>query len=224
MAATISFTAGRGKHSASEASAFMAVVAEVQVTLSGDIGGVGISRFRFATPSGAKPSPDQCSSAGTAVRQLYTSLSPYLAGDMTFHVEPLVPCYDEVSGLVQGDVAMTTSLPNVTGEASGSYPAGVGARINWKTGTISGRRLLKGSTFVVPMGSVSYAANGQVANAVQGAVLTAAQAYLSMMSAEPLLPVIWHRPPKHTTTGGLVGAITGAAVPITPAGLRSRRS
>jgi hypothetical protein len=201
-----------------------APVCEVQVVIQGDIGGRGISRWRFLPSlAGTAPSIADVNAAGAAVRAFYAAAA-FLPTGVSAQVQAAVPFFDVGSALVQGSVSMTT-VPNVvSGSLAGNYAAGMGARVNWKTATISGRRLIKGATFVIPMASAEYTSGGALSSTAQTALINAANAYIAAMNTAGTTPVVWHRPPKGTTAGGLVGPINAVAVPSTPAGLRSRRS
>jgi hypothetical protein len=199
-------------------------VCEVQAVITGDIGGRGISRFRFLpSASGTAPSPADCNAVGAAVRALYAACS-FLPIAMSMQVQSSVEYFDVGSALVQGAVSMTTVPTLYTGTGSGSYPAGMGGRINWKTSTLSGRRMLRGATFLVPMVQAQYTATGGLSGTTQTALINAGNAYIAAVNASGCAPVVWHRPPKGTTAGGLVGAITAVQVSSIPSGLRSRRS
>jgi hypothetical protein len=198
-------------------------VNEVKVLVQGDIGGVGVSRWRFIRNDAGVTTVADCNAAGAAVKAFYSSAQNYPSA-ITFAVQATVEMFDIGSGLVQGSLVMTTVPAVVPGGAGGAYAAGTGLRINWKTSQIVGRRLLRGATFLVPTGSTAFASNGAVATTYQATVQSAATAYVAAMQTANLVPVVWHRPPVHTTSGGVVGVITGGTVSGTPAGLRSRRS
>jgi hypothetical protein len=137
---------------------------------------------------------------------------------------PLANVYDSSSGLVQGPLTVTSLPATVTGSASGSYGGGTGCRINWKTSTLNGRRLLRGATYFVPMGNNAYTGQGGISPVIAGNLTAAATTYLTAMTTALLYPVVWHRPPKKTFTGGVYGIVTAGVCSTTPAGLRSRRS
>lgn len=202
----------------------MVMVGEVQVQVVGDIGGQGIARMRFTRQDTATITPADANAAGAAVHGFWNGASLYMASDIELIIQPNVETFDSASGLVSTPVHMGTAPGIVTGSVGGNYAAGVGARVNWKTGTIAGRRLIRGATYVVPCAGTGFSAGGQVSSANQNQLIGVCSSYLAAMATASLNPVIWHRPAKGATSGGLVGVITGYAVPTTPAGLRSRRS
>lgn len=201
-----------------------ASVAEVRALIAGDVGGQGISRFRFIRNDAGIITVADCNAAGAAVQGLYNGMKVWLPASITVTVQPLVELFDPGSALIQGGLTMTSVPGGVTGQASGGYSAGVGCRINWKTNQISGRRMLKGSTYMVPLGGNAYISNGSLNAGPVNQATTSGNAYIAAMTAANLVPVIWHRPHKGFTTGGLTGVVNALQVPTTPAGLRSRRS
>jgi hypothetical protein len=134
-----------------------------------------------------------------------------------------VDVYDVNTGVVQGPLLITALPATVTGTGAGNYPAGTGGRLNWKTSTLVGRRLLKGSLFMVPFAPTAYAGTGSITTAVASALNTAATTYLNALTSATLYPVIWHRPAKGATSGGLTGIVYAGVMSNTPASLRSRR-
>lgn len=198
-------------------------VAEVSAIVTGDIGGQGISRWRFVRSDAGPPTVADANAAGAAVRQMLLAcgLKP---ADVAWSVNPTVELYDINSALVQGALTMTTIPAIVNGTDATNYAAGIGVRINWKTSTIAGRRLLKGATYLVPMASACFSASGAVGPGTVTSATGAAGAYLAAMGVANLVPVVWHRPHKGQTTGGIVGPIQAYKVNTMPCGLRSRRS
>lgn len=199
-------------------------VVEVQVLIAGDVGGTGISRFRFIRDDAGVPQPSDANAAGAAVKGLYTAIASVMPLTITAAVQSTCEMFDIGSGLVEGSLAMTTTPTAVTGTGSGGYAAGTGARVNWRTNTISGRRMLRGATYLVPMSSNAFTTTGGFVASTKTAVNSGAAAYIAAMVTAHLVPVVWHRPPAHTTTGGKTGPIVSGTIGNAASGLRSRRS
>lgn len=202
----------------------MPQVGEIAWHVQGDIGGVGVSRFRFTRQDAASVTGADANAAAAASRLLMLTTATYTPTAITWSCQPQVNVYDGATGLVGGPLILGTIPTNVTGSGASTYAAGVGGRLNWKTATLSGRRLLRGSTFLVPFASSAYTASGSVAAAAITAVNGGAAAYLAAMVTAVLYPVVWHRPRKGTTVGGLTGIVYAGSLSSTPGGLRSRRS
>lgn len=202
----------------------MPVVAMSYMNVQGDVGGTGISRFHWRRTDNTTPVGSDCNSAAAAIYDLFHTVQAELPADIQWVPGSIVQLFDVNSGLIQGSLPVTTTGSNVSGTSTGNYAAGVGARINWQTSTVHGRRFIRGTTYIVPGGPNMYASNGNISASSGSAVSTGAAAYVNAMLTAGLTPVIWGRPPKGLTTGGHMGDITAYVVPLTPAGLRSRRS
>lgn len=201
----------------------MPQIGEIRVHVNGDIGNVGTSVYRFIRQDAASISGTNVTAIAVAAMGLYTAAKAYIPVNISITCDPVCNVYDAATGLVQGPLAVTGIPAAVTGSASGNYAAGTGARINWKTSTLAGRRLIKGCTYIVPMGTAGFAANGGVSAGAGGAITSAAQAYLTAVTAATCYPVVWHRPLKGVASGGVAGIVFAGSVPGQPAGLRSRR-
>jgi hypothetical protein len=199
------------------------IIGEIQYHMSGDIGGIGVSRFRFLGSS-TTPSTADVAAAAAAVKGLFSAMASYLPQQIQWTCASTANVFDAATGLVQGPLVVSPLPTVVSGSLSGNYPAGVGARLTWKTGTIHGRRLIRGTWYLVPLASGGFQSTGAVGGGVVTGMANAASAYLSAMNTANLTPVVWHRPPPKTESGGVVAAITAYTVSSTPAGLRSRRS
>jgi hypothetical protein len=194
------------------------------VHITGDIGGAGISRFHFnRTDSGTITSAD-CGSTGNALHAFYNSVALYMPADITVSFDPVCKVIDADSGALVANLNSSTSPANVIGAITGSYPAGVGARLNWKTTTVHNRRFVRSATAIVPLHASAFTNNGSVGAAAQPAIQAAAVALLVAMTTAALDLVAYHRPALHATSGGLAASIVGSSVGTTPMGLRSRRS
>jgi hypothetical protein len=202
----------------------MVELAQHSVQLSGDIGGLGVSKFHWQRIDATTPLVADCNAAGAALHGLYNSLTGLFPSAITWTFPADVPLFDVSSALVQGILTMSSVPAAVSGAGGLDYAAGTGARINWKTTSIHGRRFLRGATFMVPLVASAYNGTGAVAAASITTIQGAAATFLAAMATANLELIAWHRPLKGATTGGAAGLVAAAAVPSTPAGLRSRRS
>lgn len=202
----------------------MAQVAEIAWNVDGDIGGIGVSRFRFCRQDSADFTGADIEAAANATQNVLGAATAYTPSGITWTCNPEVNVYDAATGLVAPPWVITAVPSPITGLGSGGHGAGLGARINWKTDTISNRRLIKGATYIVPLASAAFDSGGGVAAAVQTGLNTGTTAYLAAMAAASLNAMIWHRPKKGTTSGGITGVVIVGRCSPTPAGLRSRRS
>jgi hypothetical protein len=131
---------------------------------------------------------------------------------------------ESTSAALLGFVALTATPLPVTGSNAGSYAAGNGARIDWRTATINNRRQMRAANYLVPLGGTGYDATGRISATFATNASNAAQTFLASLSSASLNLVSYHRPAKGATVGGMFGPVTSVLIPFTPATLRSRRT
>jgi hypothetical protein len=202
----------------------VAQLAEISWNVSGDIGGLGVSRFWFVRQNAGNISGADVNAAAAASRKVINAAAGVIPTPVTWTCNGVSNVYEATSGLVQGPLPVSSLPASVTGSGGSNFAAGVGARVNWKTSTLQGRRLIRGCIFLAPLVGVAFGASG----ALQGSQVTAINAgvasYLTDMTTALLYPVVWHRPAKGATTGGTTGIVYAGVTSTVPASLRSRRS
>ena len=200
------------------------VFTEISVTQSGDTGGAGISRFHFQSPGGVVPAPSDLNTMTLSLKNFYAAIANRLPISVTWTVQQEVRILDVDTGILQAMAAAPSAQSPVQGAvAAASYPAGVGARINWRTGNVVDGRQLRGATFICPLAGATYANDGSINTAVTASLLTAANNLLTAASTGSVLMGVYHRPKKTGGDLGVFGPITVPTVGTTAASLRSRR-
>lgn len=125
---------------------------------------------------------------------------------------------DEATGQLTGTWGGSSST-TITATGTGTFAAGVGARVVWETSAIRGGRRVRGSTFIVPCTIAAYEANGTITSGT----LTLMQNGISAMLAQvPTQMRVWSRPRP-----GLAGAAVQVERGVAPdkvSWLRSRRT
>ncbi len=201
----------------------MPQVAEIDVHVTGDIGGTGVSRFRFVRQDAALITGADANTAAAAAMAMLNSVKAQLPTFIVWSCQPQVNIYDSASGQVTGPLVVTALPANVVGTGGANGTAGVGCRVNWRTSTVVGRRLLRGAFFLVPCSTGIASTSGAIGASSQTAINAAAATYINTMTSAALYPVVWHRPAKGATSGGQTGIIVSGVCSSVPAGLRSRR-
>lgn len=194
------------------------------VDSNGDIGGIGINRFYMAFPSGTTPADADLGTWSHVVMELYAAVDAYLPDSATFTFQPVVQVVDSESGALITELTPTSPAGPVSGLGSSGYAGGSGARLYWHTATVSGRRFIRGATYITPLANAAYDGGGGIAAAVVTGFADAGNSYVLALAGTVGRPVIWHRPAKTTHVGGLTGEIIGCTVTHQPGSLRSRRS
>jgi hypothetical protein len=196
-------------------------IQRIRVVWGGIATGPGVSTFY--AEAGAVPDLPKLR---TALDNLKTAIAP----GVTLQIQNQGDTLDETTGALTGSWSTTASAV-ITSTATGTFAAPVGGCVNWQTESIHNGRRLRGRTFVVPMASSQFGANGQLlagaAGALQGLIAGV------MLATSPHF-VIWGRPvkpkdenghviPGSTGSGGLAGVISGGTVPLKAMVLTSRR-
>lgn len=152
-----------------------------------------------------------------AIKTAYQTLAGILSTGVTITVPDSGEVLEDTTGILES-VWTGTGGGNVVGTAGGVVAAGVGACITWKTGGIIDGRRLRGRTFIVPLSSTAYEANGTLT----AAAITALNNFgTSLMASGPL--AVWHRPTDAETADGNSYGVVSFSVRDKVAFLSSRR-
>jgi hypothetical protein len=171
--------------------------------------GLAVNVLHFAGDVGAPSS--------SGVRTAYQNLTSILSTGVTITVPDTGEKIEDTTGVLDSVWSSTTPAP-VVGAAGGVVAGGVGACITWKTGGIIDGRRLRGRTFIVPLSSTAYEANGTLTTAA----LTALNAFgTAMLASGPL--AVWHRPTSEAAADGNSYGVVSFSVRDKVAFLSSRR-
>lgn len=125
---------------------------------------------------------------------------------------------DVASGVITG--TWQDGIPSVvTGNGSGNFAGGVGARVRWDTTGIRNGRRIRGSTFICPLVSSCFDSDGTI-SAPTLSVLQTGVNNLATNAAGNLR--VWSRP--RAGSGGQQSGVLSGFVPDTVSWLRSRRT
>jgi hypothetical protein len=164
----------------------------------------------------------QTDAAAAGIKTFLEAIKGYIAAVCTLTFIPTVQIIAEGDGSLAEQRNIATVPANVVGGSSGNFAAAGGACITWRTNTSTGRRLLQGRTFIVPIGGLAMQSDGTLATTAVNGLVNAGNAYVARVSmGTPGRPVVWHRPKGGAS--GLSAQITNCTVADKVAVLRSRR-
>lgn len=172
--------------------------------------GGGVSTFYASGPSAA--------AFQAAVKSFFTTA----VVNMPSSCSVTVPNTGEVINDATGGFVSTWTggtVGNLIGTDPGVFAAGVGMRVVWNTSGTTGRRRVRGSTFLCPMGAGQYDSSGTINNSSRGTLEIAAQALVTALT--PGL-TIWTR--AVGGSGGKSSTVTSATIPDKVSWLVSRRT
>lgn len=188
----------------------MTTLNRLRVGWSGSgVTGPGVSTFYFLTTGSGEP---------TALLALYNALKSRIPNDVLMSVATGGDQIEDTTGALVGAWG-TSAVTVVAGGSTNAYLQGTGTRIVWGTGGITGRKRVRGSTFIVPLEATDFTTTGQMLTTANTAITTAAQTFQTATSASF---VIWSRP--KVGRAGSHNLVTSVSVPFNPTWLLSRRT
>lgn len=158
------------------------------------------------------------------IAEFFNNLTPRLPGSLELSIDPNVVIMQDTDGEAQ-QFLFLTGLPTIATGISGTpYAAPAGAMIQWETGAVVRGRRLRGRTFLVPLASNAFQADGTLSAATMDDLGDAAEVITRTTGAQFL---VWSRPVRAAggaiTEEGLSRRINSATIPDRAAILTSRR-
>lgn len=148
----------------------------------------------------------------------YNDLAGYLPPGVTVQVPDTGNIVDTATGVLTGLWNTGTTTAAVTGSGSNAFAAGVGACVTWKTATVVNGRLVHGRTFIVPLMSGCYAADGTLTTTFMGDIASRITTFLSSAGGKFRA---WHRPVAGA--GGAAAQVLSGSCPDQATRLVTRR-
>lgn len=207
----------------------MTLLARVNLRWTGFTGGPGNSFFYMRDFVSSDTEPPNHQAAVDRVDSFKLGISSYLPSVVSLSVDPEVQIIDEFTGdLVDVETAVPAAAENGNQPVGQAYSAATGGVITWRTALVRNNRRIRGRTFIVPMSSGAFEADGTLlASTVAGLNIIAADMY----NVGPAAVLgIWARPvpadpddPGSVDIDGQWAPVTSHSVPDMSAVLRSRR-
>jgi hypothetical protein len=185
-------------------------------------GAPGYSNFFFRDfTANNEPTQAQAQGGVDRVNTFLGAIQSLLPPNVNITVQPTVDVIEETNG--QLTTSFTVPTPSAVPGTSTvtTYSAPTGAVITWRTAGVRNGRRVRGRTFLVPLATNCYQADGTL-DPTKMATLATASAALANQSGTPDLGV-WARPTSKTATDGVWWVVSNATVPDMAAVLRSRR-
>lgn len=178
----------------------MPQIAKVVINWTGFPGGPGYTNLYFSDTTGSGAlDQDLVDSAASQAQNWIAAWRPRLPTSVFTGIDPTVEAIESTTGAVQAFWTATVAAP-VAGGGVASFSGPSGACVSWYTSTVRKNRRIRGRTFVVPLDTASYEADGTLIPTIPGVIIPASQALIS--SSGPAHLGIWCRP---TTKGGTDG-------------------
>lgn len=189
---------------------------KVQAIWTGFPGAPGYSNFYFAGGGGLISDAQQ---VADRVGSAFEAIETRIPSSGRIEVQPTVEVIDSDTGMLQGyqDIDPPDATTG-TGTESG-YSGASGAVVNWLTNDVRFGRRIRGRTFLVPLGGISWQNDGTLTTQTLEDIREFAD-ILTNWDFDSEFGV-WSRP--RGGTGGVFASATGYRVPDMAAVLRSRR-
>lgn len=172
----------------------MPIIGIVRSEWSGTTGGPGLSQHAVMGAAGGDWNPDGAQSAVNAVRAFWAACASILPDEVRIQVSPVVDTYERENGELFSSHVAAQAPGVVAGTSAAGYAGGAGIKVTWNTGQIRNGRRVKGSTFIVPVASTVFTANGTVGTTTVTSINTAAANMLTALSAGGTSLAVWSRP------------------------------
>lgn len=175
--------------------------------------------WRPGTSGGSTADASDCSAR---VRACLLVAANQLSSGITFRQNTEVDALEDTSGALTGTYT-AASVANVTGVVAGDvYAPACAYLVDSRTSLIVGRRFLKGRTYLAGCSEAGVDTGGGVPSTVASALNSGFNGMLTGGSTASF-PVVWHRPPRHTTSGGTSGPVISYSTVVGYLGSQRRR-
>jgi len=171
--------------------------------------GPGVSTFYF----------DQAGSGFNAgLKTFFTAIAGRVPATVLWTVPNVGDLIDTGTGDIVGTWTDGTQ-GSVSGSGTAAYMHGVGGRIVWTTNGRTNNRLVKGTTFLVPLTVAQFTTSGDMDPAAAAAIKSAAGTLVSTAGFDMVILT------KATdAAAGAAHDIVAWDVPVTPSWLRTRKT
>lgn len=200
----------------------MSQMAKVTINWSGLPGGPGYTNLYFQDITGSS-AIDQ-TVVDSAISKTDAWLSAFrgsIPNSITTGVSATVEAVEETTGALQGFWTGTPAAAAV-GTGGTTYSAPTGAVVSWYTSTVRNGRRIRGRTFIVPLATGSYDADGNILNSKLTTWNTATTTLIATGASAEL--GVWSRPSSPGSSDGDWALVTSYRIPDMAAILTSRRS
>lgn len=206
----------------------MPIVGIVRTEWSGTSGGPGLTQHAVMGAAGGDWNPSGAQDAVNAVRAFWAAITSHLPDELRLNVSPVVDTYTYADGELFSSSTAGNAPAVVAGTSTAGYAGGSGVKINWNTGQIRNGRRVRGATFIVPVASTVWTANGTLGAVATSAFNTAAANLLTALSAGGTSLCVYSRPlpvSERNPQGraGFTTQVTSGSVSNKSAILRGRR-
>ena len=200
----------------------MGQIMRVALRWNGFVGAPGYSNFYFGHFDRSINIDDaDAADACDRVNAFVASIKSLLPNVVQLQVEDECGVLDETNGNLLAVVNGDSGGPQNGTAGTGGYGAASGAVVSWRTARVRNNRRIRGRTFIVPLYSSKYGADGSLDGATSTTLSGAANTLWDNVSDLDL--GVWARSNNDLFPNGEWAPVTSCNVPDMNAVLRSRR-
>jgi hypothetical protein len=188
---------------------------QITARYNGFTGAPGWIRMKFLGSLNAS----DANTAAANFRTFLNSVASNMPTGSSISFDSAVAIYDD-DGTQTGEVTLGSVPVVINGGSAAAYAGGSGAVVNWVTNAFHLGRKVRGRTFLVPLTSAAFQADGTLAATFQTTLQAAATAFAT---SSPTPVILSQKPSGSGGVSSLVTVVTGGTVPDRSAILRSRR-
>jgi hypothetical protein len=157
--------------------------------------------------------------AAAAGRTFLAATSTNMPSSVSYTCDPTCQTFSD-DGTLTGEVAITSVPATINGSGAATFPGGAGAVVYWLTNALNGGHKVKGRTYLVPLSTAAFAADGTLAATLISNLTTAAN---NLVAGTPNLAVN-SRSNGQPGRGNQTNVVVSALVKDRSAFLRTRRT
>lgn len=193
----------------------------VKVNWTGFVGSPGYTNFNFEHIVDGVWTQPEVEAAVVQVQTWLTAQRPFLPAAVVTGIDAAVSEHNEQSGEIEAFWNVTPAAPAPGTSPASTFTSGAGYCIAWTTGGVRNSRRVRGRTFVVPISTNEYEADGSLKNA---SLVTWKNAAVALAGdANNVRLGIWAHTPGALIPDGGIYDVIGVNVKDRPAFLTSRR-
>jgi hypothetical protein len=182
--------------------------------------GTGLSVFNMESDDAF---PTDVAAVAVDIDQLLAQVVQLLPSSITVQVANEMEVRDNATGGLTKTVSGVVPAARAGALGATGYAAGVGCRLRWNTDGVRNGRPVTGTTFVVPIASAMYEANGTLTASAITPLQTGASTLITALQTSEAPLAVWSKPSTDPVAAGVLNPVVSAGVPDQVSWLTSRR-
>jgi hypothetical protein len=146
-------------------------------TSGGYTGSPGYTKLHFVPNVTGGPTTAEVNAAAASSRVLLAASASNMPTGVGYNCATTAQVFTD-AGVLMSEVGVTSVPSPINGSGGTTYPGGVGAVIYWNTGSVNGGHKVRGRTYLVPLATGAFAADGTLNTALVSGLQTAVNTFV----------------------------------------------